>query len=95
MPPTVSQNTYRAFVGEFVFLAASLVLVRVGVVRVGDLDVRCRRGKALICSLKSRCGLTTGGGLYSSCSTGRRDFVKASSGRLYRGLVNSILLPRL
>ena len=82
MPHTVGLNTCHAFVGVSVFLAASLVLLRFGVVRVGDLGVRRRRGKAFISSLKRRCGLTTGGGLYSSCSTGRRDFVKASSGRL-------------
>jgi len=32
MLPTVGQNTYHALVGEFVFLAASLVLVRVGLI---------------------------------------------------------------
>ena len=95
MPPTMGQNADHAFVGEFVFLAASLVLARVGVIWVGDFDARRRRPKALISSLKRRCGLTTGGGLYSSCSTGRREFTKASSGRLYRGFVNSILFPRL
>jgi hypothetical protein len=94
MPP-VGQSTYQVFVGEFVFLAASLVLIRVGVVCVGDLGARRRRATALVSSLKRRCGLTTGGGLYSSCSTGRRDFLNASSGRLYRGFVNSILFPRL
>jgi len=78
--PTVSQNTAHAIVGEFVFLAASLILARVGV--AGDLDTRRRRGEVLMSSLKRRCGLTTGRGLYSSCSTGRRDFVNTSSGRL-------------
>lgn len=95
MPPTVCQNTYHVFVGEIDFLAASLVLLRVGVIWVGDLDARRRRANAFVSSLKRRCGLITGGGLYSSCSTGRRDFLKASSGRLYKGFVNSILLPRL